>query len=188
MAGLAGWYTALGVTTAFALWNSQRPGEMTDERDRIYRECLSGRVPVDKMREIAAAFEKARCFPQCKMIRKRIALKELPATIQEERKQIFQRAMVSKNKQAILDVARAFEEEGATTSAAKLRRRANSLPDPMKADPIVTPPPNKPEQVESQVSDVSQPEIIDVSDVRHSVMNGSSHVVKTETVVVERPS
>jgi hypothetical protein len=168
MAGDAGWYAALGAIGVAALWNAKRPGFMDEERDRIYRECLTGRVPVDRMRDIARALEKARCFPQAKMLRLRIGLKELPPEEQEQRRAFFEKGMVSKNKDAILRLAEAFENEGATTSAAKLRRHAEQLPRPDEVQPIVTPPPTPetPEEVSS------------------SLLNGISHVAVSETPAI----
>lgn len=149
---MTGWYVAVGILGGAALLNSRRPGEMTEERDRIYRDCLSGSEPVEKMRKVAAAFEKARCFPQARMLRQRIALLELPPEIQEQRKQNFEKGMKSTNRAGILRLADAFDREGATTSARKLREHALSLPNPLEAKPIVTPPPQP--IIEERVSDV----------------------------------
>ena len=137
-----GWYVALGGALAAALWNSRRPGEMNETRDRAYVECLSGRVPVEKMRELAAAFEKARCYPQAKMLRLRIALEDLPPETKALRREQFAKGMASKKPDAVLRLASAFEAEGATTSAAKLRKHAEQLVKALtEAQPIVTPPP-----------------------------------------------
>lgn len=166
-----GWYVALGTLLVGAIWKSQRPGEMTEERDRIYRECLSGRVPAEKMRDIMRAFEKARCFPQARMLQLRIELKELPPEIKEVRTASFKRAMASKNRDGVLRVADAFEAQGATTSAAKLRAHAERLPKATEAEPIVTPPPPESEP---------PPETEGVSDNRQTaevITNGTSHHV-----------
>ncbi len=144
MAGFAGWWVAGGLLLTAALVRSQRPGEMNEERDRIYRECLSGRVPVEKMRELARAFEKARCFPQARMLRLRVELEELPEEIKEVRRLTFLKALASQNVESVLRVARAFEDCGATSSAAKLRRHAEKIPRPLEPAPVVTPEPSAP--------------------------------------------
>jgi hypothetical protein len=138
-----GWLVALGALGLGALWKSRRPGEMNEERDRLYRECLSGGVPLERMKSLAQAFEKARCFPQAKMLYKRIALEELPPEVRESREKIFYRALASSNGPAILRVAQAFDDQGATRSALRLRRHAAQL-NPIISQPVVTPPPTPP--------------------------------------------
>ncbi len=162
-----GWYVAIGTLVTAAILRSRRAGEMTAERDRIYRECLSGRVTVEQMRSIASAFERARCFPQARMLRLRIGLEELPEEIKEVRKETFRRCMASTNRDGILRVADAYEREGATSSAAKLRAHAERLPKPDEIQPIVTPPPTTDETAVSAVRTV-EPE---------PLMNGSSNHV-----------
>lgn len=120
---------------------------MTEERDRIYRKCLSGSVPVEQMRELARAFEKARCFPQARMLRLRIDLEELPEEIKAIRQETFQRAMASRKIPGILKVAQAFEDYGATSSAAKLRRHAEAVAKDLareSLDQVITPEPQSP--------------------------------------------
>lgn len=179
-----GWYVAFGGSVLWAFWNSRRPGEMNETRDRAYVECLSGRVPVEKMRELANAFEKARCYPQARMLRLRINLEELPAEKKDERRAIFQRAMESKNHAAVLRVAQAFEQEGATTSASRLRAHAERLAKALtEAPPIVTPPPAEPPAASVPASDVRQ-EAAPVNTSINGVSNiGAAHVAVSETTL-----
>lgn len=158
MKWLNGWTAALGALGIAALWNSQRSGEMTEQRDRIYRDCLSGRVPPEKMRKVADAFEKARCYPQARMLRLRVELSDLPPEIQAQRRADFAKGMASKNGPGVLRLAQAFEDQGATSSAAKLRRHARALakaaipetaavvPPPPKESPGSDPPSEPPSE------------------------------------------
>jgi len=187
MSGMTGWYVALGGLIAGAVWNSQRPGVMTEERDEAYRKCLEGHLSPEKMRKLVKILEKARCYPQAAMVMKRIALAELPDDVKEERRQIYLKAKSSKNKAGVLRVARLFEEYGSTSSAERLRRHAARLPDPMNPPPIVTPPPTETASVpmpsvESPPVEIDTSNVIDtsaesVSDVRQQPMNGSAQHV-----------
>lgn len=146
---------ALGITcVGVACIKARRPGVMTKERDAAYRRCISGQVKdPDELDRYANAFEKARLFPQALLIRQRAALRRLPDDVKAKRREIFRKAMRSKNKLAVIRCADAFESQGATTAAYRLRQYASGLPDvgpdgrPMvDPGPIVTPPPEAPDQ------------------------------------------
>jgi hypothetical protein len=179
----------LAALLAGAWWRSQRPGVMTEERDRIYRNCIAGKVPTDRMREIADAFEKERCFPQAKFLRQRIELRELPQEQKELRAAVFRKAMGSTNKAAVLRVAAAYESQAATIAASKLRKYASGLPDPEIPQPIITPPPAAPIPTEPKFDDPpsSSPEMphqspeVPPAETMHraTVTNGAGHVVAT---------
>jgi hypothetical protein len=121
---------------------------MTTERDRIYRSAISGALKDPaKLRALADAFEREKLYPQAQLLRQRAALRELPPEIKSARRQVWRKAMVSKDKRAVLALADAYEKEGCTTAAQRLRTYASGLPDVRaSAEPIVTPPPRTPEQ------------------------------------------
>lgn len=183
MKWLNGWTAALGALGVAALWNSRRPGEMTERRDAIYRKCLRGEVSVEDMRAIANAFEKTRCYPQACMLRKRIALKELPPEGQERMREHFEKGMASKNGPGVLYLAQTFDDCGATRSAAKLRRHAQALAKAAApvAEPIVTPEaPSEPPSSEppSERTDPTEPAIpIPGPPKVPDTLNGASHHV-----------
>lgn len=119
-----------------AYWKStEKKRGMTPERELVLNTALS--VPVDstKLRELAAAFKQEGLAPQGELLEKRAALRELPPETKEARKEVFQTAMGSKNPDAIKEVAKAFEREGATGAAATLNQYAAGL---ARAAPTIT--------------------------------------------------
>ena len=194
MKWLNGWTVALGTLGVAALANSRRSGVMTEKRDEIYRDCLSGRVPVDRMRAVADSFEKVRCYPQARMLRLRVALQELSPEEQASMRANFQKGMASKNGPGVLRLAQAFDERGATSSAAKLRRHARALmeataptervvtpdPPPPPAPPLEPADPEEEAPPSSGRSEPTEPAIpIPQS---HTLPNGKSHVAVSPEV------
>ncbi len=144
----------VGSLTAIAVFRAQRPGVMTPEKDKLYRRCLSGHVrDSGELRRIADEFQKARLFPQAQLLRQRADLRDLPKEEKERRRAIFRKGMASKNKHAVLKLADAFDGQGCTSAAHKLRLYGSGLPDldnrsfdgsgtsEGTSEAIVTPPP-----------------------------------------------
>lgn len=102
---------------------------MSDEQAKIYRAALSGALkdPV-KLRKLSDAFAGEGFIPQAKLLRQRAALRELPEATKHRRRQIFRDALKSKNKPAVLNLAQAYEGQGCTNAAARLRDYASGLP------------------------------------------------------------
>lgn len=141
-----GLFVFLGCLTTIAVMRAQRPGAMTPERDKLYRQCLNGQVrDTAQLREIADQFQKWRLFPQAQLLRQRADLRDLPAEEKVKRRAIFRKGMNSKNKHAVLRLADAFDSQGASSAAHKLRLYASGLPDldgrSFDEAPVITPEP-----------------------------------------------
>jgi hypothetical protein len=120
----------VGCLTGIAVFRAKRPGVMTPERDKLYRRCLSGNIrDSGELRRIADDFQKARLFPQAQLLRQRADLRDLPPEIKARRRATFRKGMASKNKLAVLKLADAFDGQGCTTAAHKLRLYGSGLPD-----------------------------------------------------------
>lgn len=140
-----GFLVFVGCLTGIAVYRAQRPGAMTPERDKLYRKCLSGQVrDSSELRRIADQFQGWRLFPQAELLRQRAALRELPTDVKLARRATFRKGMASKNKAAVLKLADAFDGQGCTTAAHRLRLYGSGLPDldshSFESAAIVTPP------------------------------------------------
>lgn len=135
----------IGSLTAIAVYRAQRPGAMTPERDKLYRRCLNGQVrDSGELRKIADQFQSWRLFPQATLLRQRADLRDLPAEVKAQRRATFRKGMSSKNKLAVLKLADAFDGQGCTTAAHRLRLYGSGLPDldnrSFETTAVVTPP------------------------------------------------
>lgn len=104
--------------------------EMTPEQQKVYKAAINGALkdPV-KLRRLSDAFAGEGFIPEARLLRQRALLRELPPHIKQARRQIWKRAMASKNKRGVLTLASAYEKEGCTTAAVRLREYASGLPD-----------------------------------------------------------
>ena len=100
---------------------------MTPERKKFYEELLKGKVKPEALREAADAFEKEGLKEQAAMLRKRAMLKDLPKDAKKARNKAFRSAIGSDDPEGCDELADAFEQQGATGSAARLRERAAAL-------------------------------------------------------------
>lgn len=119
LTGLAGW----------RVFRRTKGSELTLERKSIYEAALSTLKDPSKLRKLADSFSAVGLHNEAEMLRKRAALRELPEDVKAARKATYRKAMASKNKTAILQVAAAYEKEGATGAAQSLRRYAAGLID-----------------------------------------------------------
>lgn len=121
--------TVVIVLTGVAFLRKKPPAVMTDEQSKIYKAALSGALkdPV-KLRSLAQAYAGAGFLPQAKLLNQRAALRELPKATQMKRRQVFKDALKSRNKKGVLQLADAYEKEGCTAAAARLREYASGLP------------------------------------------------------------
>ncbi len=130
-------------------------GEMTPERQKIFHAAISGALkdPVS-LDKLASAFSGEGLHEQAKLLRQRAALKRLPQHIKEARAEVWRKAIVSKNKAGILKLAGAYDREGCTSAAMRLREIASGLPDkiPEPEEPVIQP------QTEPTAADATPPE------------------------------
>lgn len=125
-------------------------GVMTPDRQKMYRMALNG-VPKNpaELDAIALQFERCGLSEQGKTLRKRANLRRLPPEMLAQRRAVFRRAMKSKNRSAILEVALAFETECCYSTAARLREYASGLPD-VVPEAVITPPEPEEEDTDQQ--------------------------------------
>jgi hypothetical protein len=118
------------LTVGVVLRRPKDYGVMTAERKGVYKNALAGGIQEPaKLDELAKAFDQQGLREEAKLLRKRAALRRLPDEIKAARKEVFRKALESKNKPVILQIAQAYDEEGCTSAAARLREAASGLPD-----------------------------------------------------------
>jgi hypothetical protein len=120
----------LGLGVA-AYWRRRKNrGVMTPERLKIFNAAISGAVKDPKnLDKLANSFAGEGLYAQATLLRQRAKLKRLPESIKQARKDIWRRAIQSKNKAGILKLAAAYDKEGCTGAAMRLREIASGLPD-----------------------------------------------------------
>lgn len=121
IAGLAGvtWYRR----------RKSAHGQMTPEREKVYQTALNETRDPSKIRQLASTFDKVGLKAAAEMLRKRANLRELPPQIKEARQTVMKKALASTDKTKVLNVANAFEGEGAVGVAERLRQHAEGLED-----------------------------------------------------------
>lgn len=102
---------------------------MTPERIKIYELAIATLKDSRKLRVLADEFEKQGCKAEAEHLRKRAALRDLPAEQKAANKKLYKQAMASKNVGAIAKIAAKFESLGADGAAEHLRLREKSLRD-----------------------------------------------------------
>lgn len=131
-------------------------GKMTAERTALFNAAISGALKDPaKLDKLAIAFDQQGLFEHAKLLRKRATLRRLPEDVQQQRRDIFRKAMLSKNKAGILQLAEVYDQEGCTGAAMRLREKASGL---LENPPETQPEPPKPETTEPSSEDsVSAP-------------------------------
>ena len=131
-------------------------GEMTPERLKIFNAAISGALKDPaSLDKLAVAFSGEGLHEQAKLLRQRAALKRLPLEVKQARAEVWRRAIASKNKAGILQVAAAYDREGCTSAAMRLREIASGLPDKIPA-------PREPDAASSETSKDETPEETEV--------------------------
>lgn len=100
---------------------------MTSERKIVYQTALRKEKDPSKLRALAESFRAEGLTAQADLLEKRAALRELPAEVKAARRAAFKSALASTNKAAVLAMANALDNEGATGAADKLREYAGGL-------------------------------------------------------------
>src|SRR5512138_1491264 len=87
-----------GSVAGIVLRNRKRsPRGMTPERQQIYEAALVNLKDPEKLRQLADAFHGEECYPQANLLRKRAALRELPAEEKRKNAARFKEGMSSKD-------------------------------------------------------------------------------------------
>lgn len=127
--------TVLTLTAGAYLRRPKDYGVMTTERRSVYKNAISGGVQEpEKLDQLAVEFEKQGLREEAKLLRKRAALRRLPDEIKAARKEIFRKALECKDRVTVLNIAQAYDEEGCTSAAARLREYASGLPDKLEPE------------------------------------------------------
>ena len=96
------------------------------QRDVIFETAMSLR-DAKKLRELSSSFKSQGLVIQAELLEKRAQLNEAPPDVKAQRREVFRKAMESRDKAAVLATAEAFESAGATGAAENLRLYASGL-------------------------------------------------------------
>ena len=119
--------TALGCTAVAVARKRRKISGMTPERAQIYEAALISLKDGSRLRHLASVFESEGLVTQAKLLRQRADLNDAPPEKKLERRELYRKAMQSKNPKAVLSMAAAFDEVGATGAAFNLRQYAAAL-------------------------------------------------------------
>ena len=114
----------------FGLKEYRRHKALTPERQAVFQNAMNAADPSvtsTYLRNLATVFAQAGLDKEAKLLTQRAALKDAPPEVKAARRDVFLKAMQSTNPDAILDVARAHEKEGATGAAEQLRAQAEAV-------------------------------------------------------------
>lgn len=135
---------------------------MTPELQKTYNDAINGGVkdPV-KMDELAKAFKKKGLKKESELLTQRARLMRLPEPVKTARRNAFRKALKSKKKGVVLEMAHILDKEGATSAAMRLREYASGIPDnipnPTEAPALVNAAPDiipdEPENAEAHAAE-----------------------------------
>jgi hypothetical protein len=155
----------VGLLALGAYWRRKKNrGVMTTERVKIFNAAISGAIKEPQgLEKLANSFSGEGLYEQAKLLRQRAALKRLPLPIKEARREIWRHAIQSKNKAGILNLAAAYDREGCTGSAMRLREIASGLPEnipvPDPPDDGMSEPITEPDiEIPVEIDDTNPPE------------------------------
>ena len=134
----------LGLVSVFRGKNADSKfGVMTPERNHLYQSALKSKVlSPTQLEKLATAFEEQGLKAEGSLLRKRAKLRSMSPDEKEARKDVFRRALKSKDPNAVERVANIYEAQGATGSAKTLRMVAIGLRNARDVSPVnVTPEP-----------------------------------------------
>lgn len=116
---------AMGTAGTVAYKRSKR-GKMTPKQKAIYQAALKEKDPV-KLRALADGFDKAGLKKEAELLRKRALIGEKPPSEKKRWRAHFKKGMKAKDPTKIENLAKAFDSQGATDAAIKLRQYAKGL-------------------------------------------------------------
>lgn len=131
---------------AFKKQQGQKHGELTPEREEMYVNAMQHLLDPERLKKLSEEFEQAGLKTQAFLLKTRAAWRARPDSVKAAHDEIFSKAMLSENINAVLEIAQHFENMTATVLAGKLRRHAADLKKD-KAPPV--PPEEQPQVVET---------------------------------------
>ena len=141
----------LAVAAYYKQGQREKEGELTPERRAVFIAARDTILDPYKLETIADAFEAEHLDAYAQVLRLRAQLRRLPPEVRKARRDVFKKALRCTDPVAVETMARAFEEEYALGSAAKLREYAATLRQnvvaaggtpAVNAPPVPTPVPN----------------------------------------------
>ena len=130
----------LAAGAAYKVTTSKK-GIMTPQRRMIFNAALTKQPPLpsDQLRALATTFDDEGLPAYADVLRKRADIRDLPPEKKEARQAAVKKALSSNDSVAVRAMAGAFDSEGATFTAQKLRDYADGL-DQAAFIASVTPP------------------------------------------------
>lgn len=104
-----------------------KKGVLTPERRQVFSGAMAKIMEPEKLRELAARFESEGLKKQAEILRKRAKLRSLPPEVENRRREIYRKTLTLKDPKKVEEIAKDFENEGATGAAAELRSYAKVL-------------------------------------------------------------
>jgi hypothetical protein len=123
----AGVGALVGGGIAHASGKDSGGGTMTARRKVIYTKAMESVQDSTELRKLADAFAGEGLREEATMLRKRADLRSLPEDRREKRRIFFRKAMACDNPAIILEVAEAFQREGAYDAAKSLKEHAEAV-------------------------------------------------------------
>jgi len=132
-----------GALAAYWLWKLRAQGSiahgtLTPERQVIYEMAIEHLRDAKSLRSIADEFERQGLPTVALRLRKRADVQELPQAKKDERRDIYKKARKSTNVEAILAVAKVFDEDGSPGAAYSLRSYAEGIRVALRAEEDTT--------------------------------------------------
>jgi len=127
---------------AFKKKSDTQFGQMTPEREEVYRNGIEYTQDPRKLIELAQLFDKFGCKAQAHALRARAKWRSRSPEEKKTHDDIFAKALQSNNVPAILEIAKVFESMTASVKAGQLRERAKSLTQ-VKESSSAAPAPSK---------------------------------------------
>ncbi len=104
-----------------------KKAELTPERAVIFQTAMNTPLEPEKLRKLSAIFAGEGLTTQAVILEKRAKLREMSKEQKKQRTAIYKKAMKSKNREAIFEVAALFEKDGAIGAAEAMRTYAMGL-------------------------------------------------------------
>ncbi len=116
-----------GVGGVVAYKRSKSKKKITDERKRVFEHALKTLKDPQRLRSLAATFDKEGLRLEAKELRKRANVIDAPKATKAAREAVFKKALTSKDPVAVKKTASAFHNQGYYDAAKKLRAYAAGL-------------------------------------------------------------
>lgn len=115
-------------------------GVMTPERQKIFQAALAGGMQdPGNLEKLAEQFESQGLPDQGSLLRQRAALRRLPNEVKLARRKVWRKAIKSKKRDVMMQLADAYDREGCTSAAMRLREIISGLPETIPESTAVEP-------------------------------------------------